>query len=443
MTDRDAAALALRVTGPSSMPAACASVWSVAPSLAPECGVDARTHRAGQASLRIRGAGRPSCYGGWQVTFANITPRQTYAAEAHCRGHGIDDFIDTAPLLLLWLAEDGKEVDYDYVLPTGSRDGWVQYQARVAAPEAARSAALQCALRWTDAGTLWWTDFSLREAEPAPQQTCRACCVTAKPEGSRSVEDNVAHFCRLLDEAAEHEPDLVCLPECVTSWGLAKASDLDCARPIPGPESDAFAAKAKEHSFVLGLSMNEEIDDFVYNTGVLFGPDGGLIGKYHKVHLAIGEGRRGTSPGAHWPVFDSPCGRVGMTICKDSSIPESARCLAARGAQVLLMPIMGDHRAVEWGGREGRQRFCPDRWLVIQRARAMDNHLYMVVCRNNREGSCIIAPNGDVLAYNDGDRNAITAHIDPHKQWRTGRGGSFRDSVWAERRPGLYGDLHP
>ena len=430
------------VTVPGSLPADRVETWTARPPLAPRRQVDRTICRQARGSLRIDGSGSPGCYGGWEVGFTGIRPQHTYLARAYCKAQDVADLIDSASLLLFWRDADWRHIDYDYLLPGQSAEGWTEYSARSTAPERASTAVLQCALRWTGTGSLWWTDFSLHETDPLPQRRVRACCATAKPVASPSVEHNVEHFCRLLDETTSESPDLVCLPECVTSWGVQGKTGIDCARPIPGPETDAFRARAKAHGFVLGLSMNERDGDLVYNTGVIFGRDGEIIGKYRKVHLAIREGWDGTSPGSEWPVFDTDCGRIGMTICKDSSIPESARCLAARGMQILLMPIMGDHRAVYWRREAGHGPFDPDRWLVIQRARAMDNHIYMVICRNNGEGSCIIAPDGDVLAYNSGDTNIIAAEIEPDRLWRVARGATYRDSVWAERRPHLYENLY-
>ena len=112
---------------------------------------------------------------------------------------------------------------------------------------------------------------------------------------------------------------------------------------------------------------------------------------------------------------------------------------AVEGAEAMLLSIMGDHRAVDW--RRRPVAFSPDRWKVIMRARAIDNHLWMIVARNNQEASCIIAPSGDILAYNDGGQRVIWADCDFGERLRPWRGASFADSTWAERRPQLYGPM--
>jgi predicted amidohydrolase len=67
----------------------------------------------------------------------------------------------------------------------------------------------------------------------------------------------------------------------------------------------------------------------------------------------------GITPGADTPVFDTDFGRVGLFICWDSSYPEVARALVARGAEVLFLPI--------WGGVE-----------PLVQARAIENQVYVV-----------------------------------------------------------------
>ena len=67
----------------------------------------------------------------------------------------------------------------------------------------------------------------------------------------------------------------------------------------------------------------------------------------------------GITPGSETPVFETDFGRVGLMICWDSSYAEVARALAARGAEVILMPIAGGVEA-------------------LVQARAIENQVYLV-----------------------------------------------------------------
>jgi predicted amidohydrolase len=170
---------------------------------------------------------------------------------------------------------------------------------------------------------------------------------------------------------------------------------------------------------------------------VLISPAGVIDGRYHKVHLAAGgEEVSGVLPGDSFPVFDTELGRLGCNICMDSSAAESSRMVGLNGANFLLLPIMGDHRADRWS--RGAPIYNEDRWRAIMRTHAMDNQLCMVVARNHALGSCIVDRKGEMLAWNDGDQPFITAEVPFEDGYRTWDGGCFRDVNWLQRRPHLY-----
>ena len=157
------------------------------------------------------------------------------------------------------------------------------------------------------------------------------------------------------------------------------------------------------------------------------------------MHLASGgESESGLLPGDSFPVADTEIGRIGFNICMDSSAAESARMVGLNGADFLGLAIMGDHRADRLS--PGSPIFNPARWLAIQRTRALDNQLCMVIARNNAIGSCIIDRRGDVLAWNEGDREWIAATVNPQDVCRYWTGEELRDVNWVQRRPHLYAE---
>ena len=121
----------------------------------------------------------------------------------------------------------------------------------------------------------------------------------------------------------------------------------------------------------------------------------------------------------------------------DSSAAESARMVGLNGADFLLLPIMGDHRADRW--TPGAPIFNEGRWQAIMRTRAIDNQLTLVVARNSAQGSCIVDRKGEFLAYNDGTRDIVEARVPAADGYRTWNGGCFREVNWLQRRPHLYG----
>jgi predicted amidohydrolase len=214
------------------------------------------------------------------------------------------------------------------------------------------------------------------------------------------------------------------------------------AVPLPGPWLEPFQDAARAHRMGLCFSVYERdgaASEVGYNTGVLLGPDGRLIGTYRKVHLALIEVRRGVTAGDDFPVFDVDGVRVGMAICMDSAAQETYRILAQRGAEVVLMPIMGDFRATPW--KQGAQSLDVPRWKLIQEAHAFDNHLYVAAACNVNQGSAVTAPWGQILAYNDGDRDLIWADLNVDERRQHPLGASIQAVLWAMRRPAVYGSL--
>ncbi len=82
------------------------------------------------------------------------------------------------------------------------------------------------------------------------------------------------------------------------------------------------------------------------NTSLLFGRNGTIIGRYSKVHKAIGEPPyfwppKGTEAewlmrtGNSYPIFDLDFGRIGIMTCYDGYFPESALILSLKGAEII------------------------------------------------------------------------------------------------------------
>jgi len=250
----------------------------------------------------------------------------------------------------------------------------------------------------------------------------------------KRIQDNLDFYLPLCGVACKEEPDLIVLPEIALQWGIAD-SPLDLAVLAPGPETDVFSEFAQCHKVRVLLGMLERDGDAVHNSAVLIGPNGDIDGKYRKVHLAVGsEIDSGILPGEGFPVFDTEIGRIGCNICMDSSAAESSRIVGLNGADFLLLPIMGDHRA--W--HPGERIFDPERFKAIMRTRAMDNQLCMAVAVNRSEGSCIIDRLGNILAWNDGALDYIQATVELDDGYRPSSRGCFRGINWMQRRPHIY-----
>ncbi len=159
-------------------------------------------------------------------------------------------------------------------------------------------------------------------------------------------ESNYRRIEPLIRQAAKHGAKIVCTTECfLDGYSIAdKSIPLDHFRKLgePIPSGDYYkrlAALAGELKIHLVAGMLEADGDRRYNTAVLIGPDGKLVGKYRKQKLGH-ESVRNT-PGDASSVFDTPYGRVGLLICADRTDPAIVRRFRENGAELLICPSGG------------------------------------------------------------------------------------------------------
>ena len=257
-------------------------------------------------------------------------------------------------------------------------------------------------------------------------------------------EQNLDRMLRRIDEAAEAGATLVVFPEASNNgYFFEDRSDAhEKATPIPGPFTDALGTRARKHGVWVVAGMFEQGDgDNVFNCAVLIGPNGQLVGKYQK-NFFIKADKRWFVPGqTGFKTFDTPLGNLGFFVCADGRIPESARCLALNGAEILVNPT-------NWG--------APDQYLYHVPTRAVENRGWVIgatkprrpldqpqeMLAYNRFTGCsfIMNPMGEVQAQAGPDEETIIyAEVEP----ATARDKTFgtANDLFADRRPELYSVL--
>jgi deaminated glutathione amidase len=185
-------------------------------------------------------------------------------------------------------------------------------------------------------------------------------------------EANLVRAEQLIDEAAGLGARLVALPEYVDYQG-PKEHKHEIAEPVPGPISERFAAKAREHNiYLLGGSFNQtsEVPGKCYNTSLLFDPTGTNIATYRKMHLFDSQVSGNESdyvlPGNETVTVAIDGHTFGIAIAYDYRFPELFRMLALAGAEAILVPSAN---TVVTG---------KDHWHVMLRARAIENQLFIL-----------------------------------------------------------------
>ena len=218
--------------------------------------------------------------------------------------------------------------------------------------------------------------------------------VQMKPQLGQ-MEDNLVAMSNWIKQVAtEQRVDLIVFPELITSGHECGVSFTDFAQRVPGPSINLIGQRASEYGvhIVFGLVTKERVESILHNTLVLIGPDGDVMGQYHKVHLR-GEERMTFRPGFRFTVLETEFGALGLMLDWDVAFPEAARSLALEGAELLVV-------AANWEAAHA------DEWRTYLRARAYENAVFVAAA--NRVGSepsysfsgdsAVLGPRGQVYA---------------------------------------------
>ncbi len=381
----------------------------------------------GRGGLVIRHDDREHLDGAWMKTF-EVAGDCHYRITAHSRTSSVTNARAHTYVELLFHDANGglvqdKQIGVKsrpFYPPAAHADhsGWTKFTGIYRAPADATYATIKLHLRWEPGGSAEWGDISLIKTGPRPPRKVRLAVANYRPRGGKTARDNLVQLRPHVARAAELNADLVVLGECITSVGTS-LSAANVAEPIPGPSTDYLGRLAKEHELYIVTSLNERAGHLIYNSAVLLSPEGKLVGKYRKVCLARGGYRKGIAPGQEFGVFDTDIGRIGMMICFDVHMPEVARGLAANGAEIIAMPIMGGHPA-------------------LAAARAIENQIYLVTSTYSISDdwmqSGVWDLGGELLVRATESDSVVVAEVDLSEQyfWRANM-GEFKGRLRHER----------
>jgi nitrilase len=192
---------------------------------------------------------------------------------------------------------------------------------------------------------------------------------------------NIAAAARLIEAAVADGARLVSLPEMWTCLGGDRAAKLAAGEALPPPggeggEAYAFLGETARRCGIIlhGGSIGELAQGTLFNTSLVFGPDGRELGRYRKIHLfdittPSGAGYRESALfGAGDAVVAAEAGglRLGLSICYDLRFPELYLALRRQGAEVIFVPSA-------FTAETGR-----DHWDVLLRARAIETQSWIV-----------------------------------------------------------------
>lgn len=109
----------------------------------------------------------------------------------------------------------------------------------------------------------------------------------------------------------------------------------------------SLAAAARVH-IMAGATPLPTPDGPARFQAALFGPDGGLIGTQHKLHLTPGEVTQGFQPGDSLEVFTAGPAQVALPVCMDATYFETYRLAALYGAEIVFNPSADNDEWSYW-----------------------------------------------------------------------------------------------
>jgi nitrilase len=217
------------------------------------------------------------------------------------------------------------------------------------------------------------------------------------------VTENLNAASQLIAKAAQSGAVLVALPEYFCFMGQKDSDKLGVSeKEGEGPIQEFLSAQARQYGiYLVGGTLPLVSPDAgrVYNTSMVYGPDGTALVRYDKIHLF--NFKRGAEaydesvairPGADVRTFDAPFGRVGLSVCYDLRFPELYRALGQ--VDLILVPAAFTYTT-------GRAH-----WELLLRARAVENQCYVLapaqggIHPNGRRTwghSMLIDPWGDIV----------------------------------------------
>lgn len=160
------------------------------------------------------------------------------------------------------------------------------------------------------------------------------------------VEKSLAAAEKMVRKAAAQGANIILLPELFAREYFCQQRRYDFydyAMPVAeDPAVQMGMRLAKELQVVLPISFYEKDVNRLYNSVACIDADGELLGVYRKTHIPddhFYQEKFYFSPGdSGFRVFNTKYGVIGIGICWDQWFPETARCMAVQGAEILFYP---------------------------------------------------------------------------------------------------------
>lgn len=247
-------------------------------------------------------------------------------------------------------------------------------------------------------------------------------------------DENVDRASQFITRAAADGAELVVLPEMFPCEYFPQYRDykyMDYAEPDTGHTTCRMRSLAATLKiWIVSTIFEMERPGLYFDTAMLINPAGEIAGKYRKVHPAalLSLEKIYFRGGSSFPVFRVGEWTVGCSICYDNLFPESCRCLAVRGAELIVAPYATP---------------IDDPWENFLTTRALENGVFLAACNHvGQEGdwrmagkSMMITPRGKIAVQASGSDEAVIA-LDIAREDVIAARRNF--PLFRDRRPEVY-----
>lgn len=239
---------------------------------------------------------------------------------------------------------------------------------------------------------------------------------------STDIDDNMTTAAHWIQAAVNNGARVVLLPEYFCIMGQHDTDKL-AHKEIAGdgPLQRFLSDQARQHKiWLIGgtVPLTTDNDDRIYNTCLVYGPDGQVVARYDKIHLfgfdngdeVFSEATTIRAGQVSSQSFHGPCGPVGLSICYDLRFPELYRAMGA--VNLIVVPSAFTYTT-------GKAH-----WEILLRARAIENQCYVLAAaqggkhENGRRTwghSVLIDPWGNVVDQLPEGPGLVCGAVDPDR----------------------------
>ena len=213
------------------------------------------------------------------------------------------------------------------------------------------------------------------------------------------IQANVDNAEKLIREAATKGAQIILIQELFEAPYFCIEQDpkhFDLASTFgENTTIKRFSNLAKELEVVLPVSWFEKSGKAFFNSMAMIDADGRVMGVYRKTHIPNDVGyqeKQYFSPGdTGFKVWNTRYAKVGVGICWDQWFPESARCMALMGAEILMYPTaIGSELEIEHDSAV--------HWQTVMQGHAAANIMPLVVA-SNRIGREVATNSDDNIVF--------------------------------------------